>query len=126
LRKRLAFFFLTSSLILILGHSMLPHNHVGEDNRCKISDVKKTTLAEIIRFTLSHDLGANHLEEYNDCKQVELISVDFERFLPIVESIKFLAGYFLSINENTVANNSQVSPQNYCPDTGLRGPPKRS
>ena len=105
---------------------MLPHNHVGEDNCCKISDVKKTTLAEIIRFTLSHDLGANHLEEYDDCKQVELISVDFQRILPIAESNKYLAAYFLSKNENTVTNNSPVRLQYYCPDSGLRGPPIRS
>jgi hypothetical protein len=97
-----------------------------EDERLSYSISKERSFTGIIKLTLSHDLGANHLEEYNDCKQVELISVDFQRFLPIAESNKFLAGYFLSINEITVTNNSQVRPKNYCRDTGLRGPPIRS
>ena len=111
--------------MFVLGHSILPHSHM-EDECLSYSISEEKSFTDIIKLTLSHDLGANHLEEYNDCKQVELISVDFQRFLPIAESNIFLPGYFLSINENTVTDNSQVSPQNYCPDTGLRGPPKRS
>ena len=111
--------------MFVLGHSILPHSHV-EDKCLSYSISEKKSFTDIIKLTLSHDLGANHLEEYNDCKQVELISVDFQRFLPIAESNKFLAGYFLSINKNTETNNSKLTSRYYYQDTGLRGPPIRS
>ena len=111
--------------MFVLGHSILPHSHM-EDERLSYSISKEKSFTDIIKLALSHDLGANHLEEYNDCKQVELIFVDFLRFPPIAESNKYLASYFLSKNENTVTNNSPVSLQYYCPDSGLRGPPIRS
>ena len=122
----MAFFFLTSSLILILGHSMLPHNHVGEGHRCNISDVKKPTLAEIIRFTLSHDLGANHLEEYKNCNSNVISFSDLHGVLPVIRPMEFS---LITINlTKTILSvtNSELNTQYFYSSSGLRAPPFRS
>lgn len=105
---------------------MLPHNHVGEDNCCKISDVKKTTLAEIIRFTLSHDLGANHLEEYEKCNSNVISFSDFHTVLPIIRPMEFSPITISSTIKIFTVTNSGLNSQYFYSGSGLRAPPYRS
>jgi hypothetical protein len=52
--------------MLLLGHSVLPHNHSNKEQfRSKISDGTTLSFFDILKYTLANDLGANHLEEYN-------------------------------------------------------------
>ena len=69
MKRKFAYFFLTCSLLLIFGHSIFPHNHVKLEHRsCETIQVKALTLSDILQLALAHDLGANHLEEFNNCK----------------------------------------------------------
>jgi hypothetical protein len=43
---------------------------------CEITSAKALTLSEIIKLALAHDIGANHLEEYNNCEPIQGISKD--------------------------------------------------
>jgi hypothetical protein len=118
--------FLSCSLIFVLGHSILPHSHLDNEYHLFSFNKKQShTLTDIIKLTLSHDLGANHLEEYNDCKPLELISTDFQGLLHKTESNEFLADYILPINENTETTNSDLVPKYFCANTGLRAPPSK-
>lgn len=68
MRKSLALFFLVCSLLLVLGHSFIPHSHDEEIPRpFRISEKKGLSLADLAKIAISIDLGANHLEEYNIC-----------------------------------------------------------
>ena len=119
--------FLSCSLIFVLGHSILPHSHLeNEYHSFSINKKESHTLSDIIKLMLSHDLGANHLEEYNDCKPLELISVDFQGLLHKTQPNEFVAVYFLPINENAETTNSDIFPQYFCTNTGLRAPPEKS
>lgn len=72
MRKSLAYFFLSCSLILVLGHSLLPHNHIEKDHAaCAIKQVKNLSITEILKLALAHNLGTNHLEEFKNCKKLE-------------------------------------------------------
>ncbi len=126
MRKRLAFFFLTSSFVLILGHSILPHNHAGVGHRCKISDVKEPSLAEIIRLTLSHDLGTNHLEEYDNCNSTTISFSDIQEVLPIIRPIEFSFVTISSTGEIFKVICPEPDSQYFCSGSGLRAPPIRS
>ena len=68
MRKSLALFFLACSLLLVLGHSLIPHSHDEEIRwSFQISEKKGLSLADLAKIALSFDLGANHLEEYKTC-----------------------------------------------------------
>lgn len=65
MRKGLAYFFLTCSLVLVIGHSMFPHNHDRfYTENYQLTESTNLSLADIIKISLSHNLGLNHLEEY--------------------------------------------------------------
>jgi hypothetical protein len=72
MRKSPAHFFLACSIMLVLGHSFMPHSHQNETPRTfQISEKKDLSLADLVRLTFSFNLGENHLEEYNTCKVLE-------------------------------------------------------
>jgi hypothetical protein len=72
MRKSLAHFFLACSIMLVLGHSFMPHNHQDEiPLTFQITEKKALSLADIIKITLSFNLGANHLEEYKTCQVLD-------------------------------------------------------
>ena len=84
MRKSLAYFFLTCSLVLVIGHSMLPHNHdVSQATDAHFVESNALSLADIIKITLSHNLGANHLEEYRSYD-----ALDFSEIAPFSEIIE--------------------------------------
>lgn len=72
MRKSPARFFLACSIMLVLGHSFIPHNHQDEiPLTFRITEKKELSLSDIVKITLSFNLGENHLEEYNTCKVLE-------------------------------------------------------
>ena len=72
MRKSFAYFFLACSLILVLGHSILPHNHVEQVHPvCEITEAKDLSIADIIKLALAHNIGTNHLEEFNNCNKLK-------------------------------------------------------
>lgn len=72
MKQDFTYIFLTCSLLLILGHSILPHDHVQKKHAaCEISTEKALSLSDIIKLALAHDIGANHLEEFNSCQPLE-------------------------------------------------------
>ncbi|MCG8308781.1 MAG: hypothetical protein MI975_15410 [Cytophagales bacterium] len=80
--KGFAYFLLTCALVLVLGHSILPHNHMeGEYAECEIRATKDLSIADILKLALAHNLGANHLEEFKNCKKLEFTKTqDFMQF----------------------------------------------
>jgi hypothetical protein len=84
MRKSLAYFFLTCSLVLVIGHSMLPHNHDRfQTENYQITERTDLSLADIIKISLSHNLGLNHLEEYRSYDVL-----DFNEIAPQSEIIE--------------------------------------
>ena len=71
--KGLKYFFISCSLLLVLGHSVVPHNHEEPtDQLCEIKATQALSLVDILKLALSNNLGANHFEEFKDVKKVEL------------------------------------------------------
>jgi hypothetical protein len=98
MRKSLAHFFLACSIMLVLGHSFMPHNHQDDiPLTFRITEKKNLTLADIVKFTLSFNLGANHLEEYNTCKILddELTFQNFD-FIFTVETVFSSASIYIA------------------------------
>ena len=82
MRKSLAHFFLACSIMLVLGHSLMPHNHQDDiPLTFRITEKKALSLADIVKLTFSFNLGANHLEEYKTCQvlvnELTFQSLDF-------------------------------------------------
>lgn len=127
MRRDFAYIFLTCSLILILGHSILPHDHVERKHKaCEITKAKSLTLSEIIKLALAHDIGANHLEEFNNCQPVECTPRSFEDSLVEFETdFADMVTYTLAvriylIREFTFSSKSDGKHQS------LRAPPSLS
>lgn len=124
LRKILAPFLLSCSLIIVLGHSILPHDHLeDEGDTFNITQKKNLSLAELIKLSFSHDLGTNHLEEYKDSKSLQLIPTDFDGLISETQTSGFLVVSFIPRNENTTATSSEVTNQYFFTDAGRRAPP---
>ena len=90
MRKRSKYFFIACALLLLLGHSVLPHSHSDSTNTSpEINNQIELSLVEILKHSLANDLGADHFEEFQDGKglnfqeifnldEVSPITVDFE------------------------------------------------
>jgi hypothetical protein len=121
-RKTAIIFFLTTALLLVLGHSVFPHNHISGAccSHC-ISIKKKLSLTEIIRNSLSQDLGANHLEEYKQRQQSGFKFINLNGFIAITDySLPYID--FLWERNNRVFSHSPNSRYSNRP-TGSRAPP---
>jgi len=124
MRRKVAFFFLVCSVFLVLGHSILPHNHLEVIHRaCTISEVNHISTDDLIKLTVAHDLEANHLEENVDCNLLEFTPSDVHEALLKTESIGFSSIAFSSMIEIFTVTNSSLSSQHYFPGCGLRAPP---
>lgn len=127
MKRILAYFFLICSFILILGHSILPHHHLEEEHRvCRVSEVKNISIAEIIILTLSHDLCANHLEEYKNCNLLAITTSGPQGMFPKMASTGFSIIAFLSKNENFAISDFKLAHEYFFLCTGLRAPPHLS
>jgi hypothetical protein len=118
MRKDLAYFFLTCSLILVIGHSMLPHNH----DRFQTENYQIT---ERSKLSLSHNLGLNHLEEYRSHDALDFSEIALQSEIIVEHIIEFGVRSFL---------NTQCCPTNSAHLRALleplatteRGPPSLS
>jgi hypothetical protein len=126
MRKDLAYFFLTCSLILVIGHSMLPHNHDRfQTENYQITERSKLSLADIIKLSLSHNLGLNHLEEYRSNDALDFSEIALQSEIIVEHIIEFGVRSFL---------NTQCCPTNSAHLRALleplatteRGPPSLS
>ena len=71
--KGFKYFFISCARVLVLGHSVLPHDHLKEPSiSYEIKASKAHSLIEILKLALANNLGANHLEEFKNGKKFEL------------------------------------------------------
>jgi hypothetical protein len=123
-RKRIAFFFLSGALFLVMGHSILPHNHTnGLCSQC-ISIAEKPSLSDIIIHSLTQNLGSNHLEEFSNQQKVIFRPIFFGGvdFL-FSEALDLEVALFSFSNQIPIATSSEIVSQYYFGDKGLRAPP---
>jgi len=74
--KVLKYIFLPCALFLVLGHSLLPHNHAEEHQLSyQIVDSGSYSFVEILTLALSSNIGANHFEEYRNGNRFELTEI---------------------------------------------------
>jgi len=121
----LTFFFLTCSLVLVFGHSILPHNHSERDYAvCEISDKEEFSFADLFTLALSNDLGAHHLEEYtgSDTQKVSLSGITSIELLKS-SSVLFPQICILTANQVSPLIQFQFFAQCSLPGKGLRAPP---
>lgn len=66
-------FLLALSMLLVLGHGMVPHSHVFPYNS-GISHPAHQSLADLLKATFSHDLGSNHLKIFKGYTNTEFFT----------------------------------------------------
>lgn len=127
MRKSFAYFFLTCSLILVLGHSILPHSHVERQmGMCEISESKDLSITEIIKLSLAHNLGSNHLEEFNKLKKSTFtLKVSQKEFIGN-KSISIVASNYTIAVEYVLLPEANYQDDYLFTDTQLRAPPSIS
>ncbi len=107
-----------------MAHSILPHNHLEEDHiSCRIVEPENFSLLDLIKITLSHDIGDNHLKEYQTCNDLENTSISKQYSSPSYASKGFHISHILSANKlfSKTTNDASIQYYNYC--SGLRAPP---
>lgn len=124
MKRFLAYFFLSCSLVLVFGHSILPHSHVEKDySICEISEAKSLSLSEIIKLALSNDLGINHLEEFKDSEvhayKYDVLEINVIIFT--VDEVKFVGFHFLN-KPHLISDVELLSPHCFT-SKQLRAPP---
>jgi len=126
-KRIIATFFLSCALLLLFGHSVLPHNHQEQDHvACEISEVKALSWPEIIKIALAHDLGANHLEEYKNCPPSEFVSKNFYQ-VQIYLKQEIEEDYSLTCTTaEIISSSSDFCSQNNLKTPSLRAPPEKS
>jgi hypothetical protein len=65
MKRALTIFLTTLSMLIVMGHAVIPHSHFNPENTV-ISTPASLSLIDLIKTTFSHDLGANHLEEFRN------------------------------------------------------------
>jgi hypothetical protein len=111
--------------VIVLGHAILPHNHQHDPHRnCQISIKENLTLAQILALTLSHDLGAQHLEVFRTCSYQEVLPFSTSTQVFLLPALEVL------LREHTFSPSIIIKfsirdpkPQYHLPGTGLRAPP---
>ena len=124
MKRFLAYFFLTCSLVLVFGHSILPHSHLEKDyNVYEISEARTLSLSEIIKLALTSDLGINHLEEFRD-SDVQAYSYDISENDVIIstdDELKFGVYHFLT--KPHLVSDEELLPPCCFTSKLLRAPP---
>lgn len=124
MKKSLTFFFLTCSFTLVLGHSILPHNHLEEERHyCRFSGDNNLSLFDIIKLTLSYNPCPNHLEEYKNCNLLAITFSDDQTGFLKSDSTVFPVFTFFAIIDKYAITNSKLTSLHYFHGAGLRAPP---
>jgi hypothetical protein len=124
-RKTAIIFFLASALLFIVGHSVFPHSHNKEAScaHC-ITEKKNLSLTDVIRNTLSQDLGANHLEEYNHSSALKFPRGSAGGSFLMPAGCGMLAAGLVSNSPHQAASDISI-PQYFHFPKALRAPPVR-
>ena len=127
MKKSVAHFFLTCSIVLVLGHSILPHNHVDiEQNVYEYGVSKHLSLSEIFKIALTNNLGTNHLEEFHKFEKSFLIHK-----VSLTELNVYIAQTDIT-NNFSIMGKTVLFPEGNCNDgclvtnSQLRAPPSKS
>jgi len=124
-KKKIIFLCIILALGLILGHSIVPHNHL-EDNRdlCIISKKGNPSIADVLYHMLSHDLGANHLEEYSITDLQRLIIKSGPATEVLLFSSFVMAEVKLLIVQHAIfSTKKEPETRHFFCGKGLRAPP---
>jgi hypothetical protein len=93
MKKGLAHFFLTLALVLLFGHTLLPHNHAEPVvAKCEIRNKSEISIFEVLKFSLTHNLGANHLEDYNKFRSdtISFSDDEYPAYIPAIVEPKLV------------------------------------
>ncbi|NJN25403.1 MAG: hypothetical protein HC819_05225 [Cyclobacteriaceae bacterium] len=123
--KKVAISFLVFSTAIVLGHSILPHNHqIDVYDHCSISNKEKLTLAQIIALTLTHNLGAQHLENFKSpvCQQNDASYAYANDVVPAIHQI-IVDKHYSVISSFFRLTGAQPISRHYLPYPGMRAPP---
>jgi hypothetical protein len=127
MRTSFTYFLIICSLILVLGHSFLPHSHIErQKGMCEVSESRYLTIAEIIKISLAHNLGSNHLEEFNKCEKSTYIHRVSSKEYIGHESKSIKTSNYLIAMENIILPEVKDTDDYYFTDTYLRAPPSKS
>jgi len=112
---------------LVLGHSILPHNHgENEHSSDQITKAKHLSIAEILKLSLAHNLGVNHLEEFQNGKNVELTNEKSCLFFIIPDLEDYQTLTILIPQQVEDLTEPDTSIRFVCLNVPLRGPPTLS
>jgi len=120
--KRAKIYFLVSALLIVIGHSVFPHSHIKASccSHC-ISLQRSLTLSDIIKNTLSQDIGLNHLEEFNIRQKPLLLGHGFEEMLNSPDFEFFIFEDFFG--KSIFPNFKCFNEQSFLAHKGSRAPP---
>jgi hypothetical protein len=75
--KKIKYFFLALAMMLAFGHSVMPHtHHIGSQTTFQKWEVTGPSLIDIIKTGLAHNVGLNHLEDYQNGKKLAFTSAE--------------------------------------------------
>ena len=128
MRKKFAYFLLSCSLVFILGHSVMPHDHFAHE--CTKYELKKDrylSLAEILKLALTHNLGINHLEEFKNCKNLEFTKNESSCFFIFSNGILDIRKHHITLKLDGKASSFFILTLDATiKDNPLRAPPIQS
>ena len=128
MRKKFAYFLLSCSLLFILGHSIMPHDHIAQEHtKYEFKKESYLSLAEILKLALTHNLGINHLEEFKNCKNLEFTKNESSSVFIFSNGILGIRKQYLTLIFNgKVSNFFTLSLDVTIKDNPLRAPPIQS
>lgn len=124
MKQGLAYFFMSFSLLLVLGHSIIPHSHQEEQYSANwICDFSDPSIADILKYTLSRDLGINHLEDYNPCHPSKITFIGHQVDYHDSGTIELYLIALQSTRHDFRLVTVEKKSQNILYNSGLRAPP---
>jgi hypothetical protein len=122
MKKMLSYAFLVIAVFLMMGHMLVPHHH-SSNREVQLRAVNsKHTIADLIKITLSEDLGKDHLKN-----MVKVSTSDHNK----PYWISTVAAPMLLLNSQCQRSEPTTSPEKktdksdtYLRVPGLRGPPQ--
>jgi len=121
---RIKLSFIAFSVLLLLGHSVLPHMHQASDcGRQEVTETRDLSLADIVRATLSANLGLDHLKVYKSHDHPDVIQ-EFDSecgiFLPVQN---ILVVFSCTYTETVSIENLNPSARPFLLSRSFRAPP---
>jgi hypothetical protein len=126
--KVLKYLLLSCALFLVLGHSLIPHNHRDEHQlKYRIVHSGSHSFVEIFKLALSNNLGANHFEEFKSGKKFELTDVLDLDTLPFeLFQFEHFCNYLVDFEFNNDQTKQILFKDHILVNSPLRAPPTRS